>query len=291
MSELHRRDTPERKHYIVNRKSLVDINPTLLYSGTLKKSQDWQDVQHSHYFLEILFVVDGKGTIEINGTPFSITKNDIVVYNADVNHFEQSNSEEPLEVDFIAFDKIHLKDLPLNGILPETANCIFSAADFAEQLKQLFDLIRVELTEKDEFYAEIVKDASRTLLMYVFRIINRTIDNITLLNKDNILNVVLPYIEKNILRNIGLSDIADECFVNKFYLSHVFTESFGMSIGQYIRTRKIELAQKSLSETNLPVSNIAVQFGFPDATYFDRLFKKETGLTPLQYRKACKSKE
>lgn len=289
MSELHRRDTPERKHYTVDRKSLVTIKPTLLYSGTLSKSQDWRDSQHSHYFLELLYVIDGKGIVEIEGKPFNIVKNDVIIYNADVNHSEHSSSDEPLEVDFIAYDNIHLKDLPPNCILPPNANCIFSATPFEQPLQQLFNLIREEITRKDEFYAKIVSDISRTLLMYVFRIISHTLNTVTLLNKDNILNLVVPYIEENFLRNIGLSDIAQECFVNKYYLSHVFTESFGMSVGQYIRSKKIELAQTRIRETNEPIAEIAIQCGFSDPAYFDRLFKKAIGVTPLQYRKTQKS--
>lgn len=291
MNELHRRDTPERKHYTVDRKSLVDIKPTILYSGSLSKSQDFHDSQHSHYFLEILYVVDGKGIVEIDGRTYNIAKNDIVIYNADVKHSEQSSTEEPLEINFIAFDKIQLKNLPPNFILSPNTNCIFNAAPFADVLSNLFKIICHELTEKDEFYTEIVKHASYTLIMYVFRVMNRTVSNIPLLNKDNILNIVLPYIDKNFLDNISLSDIAAKCFVNKYYLSHLFTENFGMSVGQYVRSKKLELAQKQICETNLPISDIAGQCGFSDPAYFNRLFKKATGLTPLQYRKSLNQEQ
>lgn len=290
MNELHRPDTPARKHYTVDRKSLAAIEPTLLYSGSLSKSQDFRDSRHSHYFLEILFVVDGKGTVEINDRTFSFSKNDIVIYNPDVIHAEQSSPDEPLEVDFIAFDKIQLNKLPPNVILPPDANCIFNAEPFAPVLTRLFDIIREELTVKDEFYSEIVKNASYTLLMYIFRVINRTLDSVTLLNKANILNIVLPYIEKNFLQNISLSDIAAECFINKYYLSHVFSENFGMSVGQYIRAKRLELAQTCIRETRRPISDIACQCGFSDLAYFNRLFKKATGQTPLQYRKTSMQK-
>lgn len=285
MIETHRSDTPERKHYTIDRKSLVDIRPTLLYSGTLSKLQDWKDSKHSHYFLEIIFVVDGKGFVEIEENRFDIARGDIIVYNADTLHYEQSSSDEPLEASFIAFDKIQLKNLPVNCILPQNAGCIFSAGKLSNRLIQLFDLIRDELSEKNEFYAEIAKDASRTLLMYLFRIFNQLQNTVGLLSKDNILDVVLPYIDKNFLRDISLGDIAEECFVNKYHLSHVFTESFGMSVGQYIRNKRIELAKVRLAETELPVCVIAEECGICDSTYFSRLFKKAVNLTPVQYRK------
>lgn len=286
MSTLHRLDTPERKHYPADRKSLAAIKPTLLYSGSLSKCQDFQDSRHSHYFLEILFIVDGKGTTEIDGRTFHIAKHDIVIYNANMKHAEQSSAEEPLEVDFIAFDKIQLKNLPPNYILPPDANCIFNASSFADILTQLFDTIRDELTVKDEFYVEIAKNASYTLLMYIFRVINRTIDSVTPLSKDNVLNIVLPYMDAHYLDPISLSHIAEACYVNKYHLSHVFTEHFGMSVGQYIRSKRLELAKKQIRETTLPIQDIAGQCGFPDPAYFNRLFKKATGQTPMEYRKS-----
>lgn len=288
MKMVCRLDTPERKHYTAGRKSLVDIRPAFLYSGALSKSQDWRDSRHSHEFLEIILIGDGMGIVEIEDSTFHVKKNEIIIYNANVEHFEHSSPEEPMEAVFIAFDKIQLKDLPPNCILPQGANCIFNADSSAPVLKRLFDLIRDELTGKEEFYAEVVKDASRTILMYIFRIINRTLNSVNLSNKDNILNVVIPYIDKNFLNSISLSDIASECFVDKYYLSHMFTETFGMSVGQYIRAKRVELAQKLIRETNLPISDIAGQCGFADRTCFDRQFKKITGTTPMQYRRANK---
>ena len=82
-----------------------------------------------------------------------------------------------------------------------------------------------------------------------------------------------------------MEDIAAHCYLNKYYLSHLFTEIQGMSIGKYIQTLRLGEAMKRLQETNDSVSIIARSVGFTDLGYFCRIFKKETALTPLQYRK------
>ncbi|MEG0910829.1 MAG: AraC family transcriptional regulator [Ruthenibacterium sp.] len=284
-TSIHRNDSPERTHYTIDRKSFVDIKPTLLYSGLLTKAQDWKDSAHSHSFLEILLITDGSGTVVLNEKEYAVTKGDLVIYDAGVHHFEQSSTQSPMEASFIAFDTIQLKNLPLNCILPPHSGAIFKSGATMQTLSALFAIIKNEISGKDEFYVEIAKDAGRALLMYIFRILNKTQRNVELINKDNILNKILPYIDKNFLNDISLEDVASQCFVNKYYLSHLFTENFGVSVGQYIRNKKIELAKSYLVDTDLPIAMVADQCGFHDINYFGRSFKKATSLSALQYRK------
>ncbi|MEG1126363.1 MAG: AraC family transcriptional regulator [Oscillospiraceae bacterium] len=287
----HRMDTPERKHYTIEGKSFVDINPTLLYCGTLGKLQDWKDSKHQHTFLEIIYILDGKGIVEIGEKQYPVTSGDIVVYNAATAHFEESSTETPMEARFVAFDNLQLKDLPVNCIVPPNGECIFKAEKYSDTIVSLFDIIKNEISSKNEFYIEIAKNASRTLLMYFFRIINQTLNNAAFLNKGNALNGVLPYIDKNFLNDISLEDIAEKCFVSKYYLSHLFTETLGMSVGQYIKNKKIELAKTYLSENIRSIEDIAARCGFNDINYFGRAFKKATSMTPSNYRKAFAAKQ
>lgn len=287
LNTTHSQDSPERRHYTIDRKSFVSISPTLLYTGMLMKAQDWRSSSHSHDFIEILFILDGDGTVDIDENKFPIKKGDIVVYNAHSNHLEQSSNDEPLEAFFVAFDKIQLKNLPPNCILPERAKFIFSAGKYGDTITELFKTINSEIAEKGDFYVEIAKNTSIALLMFVFRILNQAQSSgIDLLSRDNILSTVLPFIEANFLKDISLANVATECFVNKYYLSHIFTENFGMSIGQYIHSKRIELSKPFLSAGTLSVADVAEKCGFNDTNYFGRIFKKSVGLTPLQYRNA-----
>ncbi|MEG0018286.1 MAG: hypothetical protein RR724_06075, partial [Hydrogenoanaerobacterium sp.] len=65
MQDVHRSDSAQRQHYTIDKKSFVSINPTLLYSGTLRKKQDWRDDAHHHEFLEIIFLLHGNGSVMI----------------------------------------------------------------------------------------------------------------------------------------------------------------------------------------------------------------------------------
>ena len=84
---------------------------------------------------------------------------------------------------------------------------------------------------------------------------------------------------------ITLDTIAEACFTNKYYLSHLFTRAQGVSVGKYILDKRIKEAKRQLENKDLTVAQIAADVGFNDSSYFCRVFKKETGLTPLAYRK------
>ena len=65
----------------------------------------------------------------------------------------------------------------------------------------------------------------------------------------------------------------------------LFKQKVGMSPLQYINKLKIEKAQLILLTSNMQVKNIAYVLGFNDYSYFNRLFKKTTGFSPLSYKK------
>ena len=131
---------------------------------------------------------------------------------------------------------------------------------------------------------EIAQNMSRTLLMYLFRLINKTENAENLLDSGRILDTVINYINLHYTQEITLEDLARECYANKYYLSHLFSRVRGESIGKYIQRRRLCEAKRLLAETDNSVRKIAEAVGFPDNSYFCRVFKKETGVTPLTFR-------
>lgn len=72
---------------------------------------------------------------------------------------------------------------------------------------------------------------------------------------------------------------------SRSYVSHMFKHTGGVSFRSYCNRLKLEDARKLLVQTDLPVTQIALDTGFNDVSYFISLFGKEYGQTPLQYRK------
>jgi AraC family transcriptional regulator len=82
-----------------------------------------------------------------------------------------------------------------------------------------------------------------------------------------------------------LREIAVEVGVHPTYLAASFQKHFGVSVGEFVRLRRIEQARGMLSHTEQPLSEVALLLGFSDQSHFCRTFKKQTGLSPLEYRR------
>ncbi|WP_435954627.1 AraC family transcriptional regulator [Dryocola sp. BD626] len=93
------------------------------------------------------------------------------------------------------------------------------------------------------------------------------------------------HIEKNILNNLTLDDIAAKSFVSPCYLSRAFKKNTGIGFSNYIASRKISIAKSLLQFSDLKVNTIALELSWQDANYFCRIFKKETGMAPSDFRK------
>ena len=81
-----------------------------------------------------------------------------------------------------------------------------------------------------------------------------------------------------------IPEIAARHFVSAVYLSDCFKRATGMTVGNFIIHVRLERSRHILAQTNLPVTEIAEQVGYQDASYFSRLFRKRTGMTPESYR-------
>lgn len=96
----------------------------------------------------------------------------------------------------------------------------------------------------------------------------------------------LDYIEANYMISISTEDIARAAGVHVGHLHRIFPEETGMTIGEYLTHLRIEKAKTLLMHTDIPNASIASRTGISSQQYFCRLFKKETGMSPQEYRKS-----
>ena len=95
-------------------------------------------------------------------------------------------------------------------------------------------------------------------------------------------------IDSNISAPLSLSILAREQKVSPGYLSTVFKKETGKSVTEYIRDKRIRHAAHLLATTHLQIQTVAQHCGIPDVQYFSKLFKKEIGKPPKEYREAVK---
>lgn len=106
-----------------------------------------------------------------------------------------------------------------------------------------------------------------------------------ILTTDERLKRVIDHIHDHISQDIGVEELAGVACVTIPYLIRLFKHDFGTSPLQYINRKKVERAQLLLYTTAMPVKEIAYTLGFSDQSYFIRMFRKLTGVTPQNYRR------
>lgn len=95
---------------------------------------------------------------------------------------------------------------------------------------------------------------------------------------------VKEYIEEHFQENIGRESIAKAIFITPNYLSKIFAAETGNTLREYINTRRVREAQWLLSQTSKTISEIALEVGFENIPYFSTVFKKNCGITPVEWR-------
>ena len=84
--------------------------------------------------------------------------------------------------------------------------------------------------------------------------------------------------------DLRLKTIADQLKVNSSYLSRLFHQEYGCTLTQFINSQRINHGMSLLQLTDQSVQDVAAACGIQDVNYFIKLFKKQTGLTPMQFR-------
>jgi len=97
--------------------------------------------------------------------------------------------------------------------------------------------------------------------------------------------VVMAYIHGHILEDITIDDICAHVHMSKFHFCRKFKEMTGMTVMDYILKTRIMQAKNMLVRGDLSVGQVGENCGFSSLSYFSRVFREHTGMSPLQYRK------
>lgn len=90
----------------------------------------------------------------------------------------------------------------------------------------------------------------------------------------------IQYIEDNLTEELDIADIAAKAYVSPFYFQKIFSVLCGMTVGEYIRCRRLALAAEELSKADIKVIDIAIKYGYDSPDSFTRAFTKFHGISP-----------
>lgn len=259
----------------------------LRYISFSKYEGDWPSLPHTHPFSEFFYIISGKGEFYIDGDTIAVSPNDLILINPNIEHTEKTalNAKTPMEyivfgVDGLAFS-FPTKE---NEELPASYGH-YSYASVQNHLIQFARLMMQEFMEKKPDFDVVCQNILQILFIYIFREQKVSLISEGGLHISKECAAAKRFMDTNYSKNITLDTLAEITHTNKYYLAHSFTECIGKSPIHYLLSRRIQAGKDLLLNTNHSISQIAGSIGFASQSYFSQAFRKETGMTPQQFRK------
>ncbi|RCX20590.1 two-component system response regulator YesN [Fontibacillus phaseoli] len=102
--------------------------------------------------------------------------------------------------------------------------------------------------------------------------------------ENRLIGEIITYIDHHYRSELSLQDIASHFYVSREYVSRKFKQEFGINFSDYLTNYRIDKAKVLMLNPDLKVQQIAEMVGFNDVKYFSKVFKKQEGMTPREYR-------
>ena len=271
---------------------LIDMN----YRTLMAQNQGLSDHFHTGY--EMILVTEGESVFTINEQTCHFDTHSLVFINNLEKHRMQTcktpYSRYILIIEADYFDSV-MKDPSLLSIFknrPKNFNNGFQLEpeDVGPILQVFKDLSAIH-NKQDEFWQIEFTALLSQLMVRLFRGYRPffPIQNIDKTEKR--IFEIQAFIDEHFKKPISLEFLADEFFVNKYYLAHSFKEITGFTIKQYIILKRIAFAKNELYFTEKSITEVAMDSGFNSQSHFIRMFRQKESLSPLQFRKHFRKKK
>lgn len=99
------------------------------------------------------------------------------------------------------------------------------------------------------------------------------------------IKMVLTHIQTNYARPLSVAELAAVCDFSEYHFMRFFKKHVGITCIEYINNYRLDVASRMLEKSDIPVLNIALDVGFTNISYFNKLFKQKFQVTPSVYRK------
>lgn len=225
------------------------------------------------------YIVSGAGTVIVDGKEFAIHAGDTYLLPEGHDHYYYADKTDPWEKIWINISGSFIIDLlrmcGIEGIYH------FPSMDTSDLLQK----IQHYATHGEPEYAAEHCTALLTRLLYR---LSRSVHAAAQETQAPV-RKMLNYIEQHVAEPITLEQLAAVCGRSPSQAERLFRTETGSSLYRYALDRKIAVARQLLTETGMPVREIAAYLSFSDEFYFSGLFRRKVGLSPTRYR-ACGGK-
>ncbi len=239
--------------------------------------------QREHLASYLFFLVEeGEGSVRFGGSQFSLRKGDCAFLDCTTPYSHRS-SDLLWSLKWVHFYGSNMPGIYEKYIQRGGAVC-FTTEYFQEYsglLDQLYDIAASEFYIRD---MKLYEKLTSLLTLLMEESWNPAVPSADTRQGKRDIQPIRRYLEQNYQKKISLDELSEQFYINKYYLTRIFKEYYGLSISSYLQQLRITRAKQLLRFTDLPVENIGTQCGIPDPNYFSRIFRKIEGVSPGQFR-------
>lgn len=159
-------------------------------------------------------------------------------------------------------------------------------------IETLFTEIQNEYLMKKPYYKAKISLLLQDILLMALRGMNRSEAEPAKYQSSHhtqLVHTVIDYLNRNHTEKIRLEDTARLTGLSPRYIDTLFRQTTGATIIEYLTKIRVESTKKALVSGSRPITDIALESGFESSSYFCKVFKKHTGLSPSAYREGSRT--
>lgn len=233
---------------------------------------------------QLLYIAAGKGYFYFKGskTPTIVEKGNMILFRPGEPQVYYYYAKHKTEVYWVHFTGWKVEQYLDSYELPKNENVFFTGV--SPDYPWIYNQIIRELQLQRANY----EDVNKLFIHHIFLTINRYIKEGRQIKNETISDIerAIHYFNENFNKPISIEQYALEHLMSVNWFIHSFKEVMNVPPMQYIVSLRINAAKGYLENTNKSITEISDAVGYENALYFSRLFKKYTGMTPTEYKKA-----
>lgn len=244
---------------------------------------------HAHDYYEFYFFVEGEVTMELRDTCYRLRPGDMLILPPGVAHSASIGGGQLYRRFVFWTSREYVRKLmdisPDYGWLFQDAVTRrhylthFSAAAFNTAKGRLFSLLDEIHTQRFAREAEIALEV-QSLILWLARQRQDAADSAP----RSYYEAISSFIELHLDEELTLERLAGEFYLSKYYIAHLFRETVGLSVHQFILKKRLAVAAEALRAGQSVAESLELA-GFRDYTAFYRAFRKEYGASPRDWAK------
>lgn len=181
------------------------------------------------------------------------------------------------EHDFPDFRLFFMRNDSYYGVIPLSADGYICLRDYLNRIDRF-----IKNHNADNMWSCHVRSQLISILYYM--------ESAHLGTDEKEVSAVIRYIREHISSQLNLKQLCLTFRTNRTTLTNQFKELTGMTPMQFVLDERLNQTRSELLFTGLSIGEIALKYGFSDANYYIRAFKRRYGQSPLRYRKECREK-